>query len=312
MSAVLCVGEALISLTPPAGTPLRHATDLLISTAGAEVNVAAHLARLGVPTRFAGRVGADPFGALLRDTLAGLGVDTQHLEEDPERPTGLYVKDANGSGTTMRYYRSASAATRYRQVPEAALEGVEHVHLTGITPALSEDCLQLVRELVALPDVRTSFDVNYRRALWSADDARDVLRSIAAQADTVFVGLDEADEVWGCRTAEDVRRLLPEPSELVVKDGAHEAVAFVGTQVVRVPAPVVEVVEPVGAGDAFAAGYLAAQHHGHDAETAVRWGHTLAGAVLRVLGDHAVTLDLAQLEALAQASAGHDAMPHGS
>jgi 2-dehydro-3-deoxygluconokinase len=312
MSAVLCVGEALISLTPQAGTPLREATSLLISTGGAEVNVAAHLARLGVPTRFAGRVGDDPFGALLRDTLDGLGVDTRHLENDPERPTGLYVKDANGSGTTMRYYRSASAATRYRHVPEDALDGVEQVHLTGITPALSEDCLHLVQELLTLPGVRTSFDVNYRPALWSPHEAADVLRSLAAQANTVFVGLDEAGDVWGCRTADDVRRLLPEPSELVVKDGAHEAVAFVGTQLVRVPAPRVEVVEPVGAGDAFAAGYLAAQHHGHDPETAVRWGHTLAGAVLQVLGDHGVSFDLSQLEEAAQPAAGQKAMPHGA
>lgn len=316
MSAVLCVGEALISLTPPTGTPLREATDLLISTGGAEVNVAAHLARLGVPTRFAGRVGNDPFGELVRDTLSGLGVDTHHLEVDPERPTGLYVKDANGSGTTMRYYRNASAAARYRHVPQGALRDVEHVHLTGITPALSDDCLELVRELLALPDVRTSFDVNYRPALWPRAEATDVLRSLAAQADTVFVGLDEAAEVWGCHTVEEVRQLLPEPSELVVKDGAREAVAFIGSHVVRVPAPVVEVVEPVGAGDAFAAGYLAAQHHGHDPETAVRWGHALAGAVLQVLGDHGVTLDRAELEARAQAHAhahahgGEEAMRH--
>src|SRR5436190_12662997 len=69
MSAILCVGEALISLTPAFGTTLQEATDLLISTGGAEVNVAAHLARLGVQTRFAGRVGDDPFGARLRHTL---------------------------------------------------------------------------------------------------------------------------------------------------------------------------------------------------------------------------------------------------
>jgi 2-dehydro-3-deoxygluconokinase len=302
MSAVLCVGEALISLTPPTGTPLRDAPDLLISTGGAEVNVAAHLARLGVPTRFAGRVGDDPFGARLRNTLSDLGVDTQHVEADPDRPTGLYVKDANGSGTTMRYYRSESAATRYRHVPQEALEDVEQIHLTGITPALSDDCRQLVEELLALPGVRTSFDINYRSALWSPSEAAGILRRLAAQADTVFVGLDEAATVWGCRTFEDVRHVLPEPSELVVKDGPREAVAFVGGHVVRVPAPVIEVVEPIGAGDAFAAGYLAAQHYGHGPEDALRWGHTLAGAVLQVLGDHGVAMDRHQLETRVKAS----------
>ena len=108
MSTILCVGEALISLTPPVGVPLQEASDLLISTGGAEVNVAAHLARLGVPTRFAGRVGDDPFGARLRQTLAALGVDTRYIEVDPDRPTGLYLKDTDGPGTTMRYYRTTS------------------------------------------------------------------------------------------------------------------------------------------------------------------------------------------------------------
>ena len=296
MSAVLCVGEALISLTPPTGTSLDTAKELVVSTGGAEVNVAVHLARLGVPTRFAGRVGADAFGTRLRHTLRAAGVDTHFLEEDPDRLTGLYVKDANGSGTTMRYYRSTSAATSYRHVPDEALAGVELVHLTGITPALSDDCRKLVQDLVTLPQVRTSFDVNFRAALWEPGEAADVLRSLAAEADTVFVGLDEAAEVWGCRTFEDVRRLLPQPSELVVKDGPREAVAFVGSELVRVPAPSIKVVEPVGAGDAFAAGYLAAKHFRHDPERALQWGHILAGAVLQVLGDHAVAVDRAQLE----------------
>jgi 2-dehydro-3-deoxygluconokinase len=295
MSAVLCVGEGLISLTPPTGIPLESATELVVSTGGAEVNVAIHLARLDVPTRFAGKVGADPFGARLRHTLDNAGVDTRHLEEHPDLPTGLYVKDATAGTTTSRYYRQGSAARTYRRVPNAALVGVGHVHLTGITPALSDDCHALVRDLLGLEHVRTSFDVNYRRALWDVPEAAQVLRSLASQADTVFVGLDEAGEVWGSETPEEVRRLLPQPSELVVKDGSHEAVAFVGSQVHRVPAPPVEVIEPVGAGDAFAAGYLAARHFDLDSDRALRWGHALAGTVLRVLADHAL-IDRAILE----------------
>jgi 2-dehydro-3-deoxygluconokinase len=308
MSAVLCVGEGLISLTPPTGTPLESATELVVATGGAEVNVAIHLARLGVPTRFAGKVGADPFGARLRHALDAAGVDTAHLEEDPDRPTGLYLKDAKGVTTTSRYYRNGSAATTYGQVPAAALLGVGHVHVTGITPALSDDCRALVRDLMGLERVGTSFDVNYRRALWDTDDAADLLRSLASQADTVFVGLDEAGEVWGSQTPEEVRRLLPEPTELVVKDGPNEAVAFVGSQTLRAPAPHVDVVEPVGAGDAFAAGYLAARHFGHNPDRALRWGHTLAGTVLRVLGDHA-PIDRATLESQAREGVLDDVTP---
>jgi 2-dehydro-3-deoxygluconokinase len=296
MSAVLCVGEALISLTPPAGTSLLGSSELLIWPGGAEVNVAVHLARLGVTTRFAGRVGADPFGARLRRSLDEAGVDTRFLEEDPDRPTGIYLKDANGVATTVWYYRHGSAATEYGHVPDEALAGVAHVHLTGITPALSDRCRDLVQDLMALPSLQVSFDVNYRPALWRSASAAESLMLLARQAHTVFVGLDEAGAVWGCQTPEGVRSLLPEPTELVVKDGPRPAVAFVGEEVIRVPAPEIEVVEPVGAGDAFAAGYLAARHFGHDPRKAMLWGHLLASSVLQVLGDHGAVPDRGFLE----------------
>jgi 2-dehydro-3-deoxygluconokinase len=303
MGAVLCVGEALISLVAPAGASLESADELVVSAGGAELNVAVHLARLGVPTRFAGRVGSDAFGRRLRRTLEDAGVDATYLEEDPDRVTGVYVKDLTGTVTTMRYYRSASAATTYRRVPAPALHGVEHVHLSGITPALSADCLALVQDLLGTHRVHTSFDVNYRPALWDPVTAGDVLMALAQEADTVFVGLDEAAEIWGCANAGEVRRVLPAPAELVVKDGPHEAVAFVGSQVVSVPAPRVEVVEPVGAGDAFAAGYLAARSLDREPEAALRWGHGLAGAVLQQLGDHGIHVGREQLAAMAEEGA---------
>lgn len=298
MSTVLCVGEALISLTPLGGMSLNDAAQLHVSEAGAELNVALHLARLGVPTRFAGRVGADPLGARLRRTLEEGGVDARYLEEDPTRRTGIYLKDPLGASTTVHYYRKGSAATAYREIPEAATTGVGHVHLSGITTALSKDCRHLVGSLLTRRGFRTSFDVNYRAALWSPVEAGDLLRDLSRRADIVFVGLDEAAAVWGTTTHDDVRRLLPQPAELVIKDGPRAAVAFVGDRVYREPAPVVEVVEPVGAGDAFAAGYLAARHKSRDPATALRWGHALASSVLQVLGDHETDLDEAALEQL--------------
>ncbi|MEU1113098.1 PfkB family carbohydrate kinase [Streptomyces sp. NPDC005866] len=114
-----------------------------------------------VPTRFAGRVGADPFGDRIRTTPAGAGVDIRFLESDPHRPTGRCMEGARPGGTTMRYYRQTSAATAYRRVPDEALDGVDQVHLSGITPALSDDCRDLVGVLLRRAP-RSSFDVNHR------------------------------------------------------------------------------------------------------------------------------------------------------
>jgi 2-dehydro-3-deoxygluconokinase len=298
MTMTLCVGEALISLTPAAGTPLEDAEQLHMSEAGAELNVAIHLARLGIPTRFAGKVGADPLGSRLRRTLERSGVDVQYLEQDPTRNTGVYLKNATGSTSTVHYYRAGSAATTYREVPQPATIGVDHVHLSGITPALSEDCRHLVRSLLDSSQFRTSFDVNYRSALWSPADAGLVLLDLARRADIVFVGLDEATTVWGPTAHADVRDLLPDCAELVIKDGPRAAFAYVGAQVYRAPAPQVDVVEPVGAGDAFAAGYLAARQSGRNPRMAMRWGHQLASQVLQVLGDHQTDIDRATLNRL--------------
>lgn len=282
---VLCVGEALIALTAIHGS-LRTATDLAVSAAGAELNVAVHLARMGLRSRFAGRVGDDPFGERLRDALRLEGVDDGPLEVDPDLPTGLYAKDPAATGTAVLYYRRGSAATRMRTLPAGALDGVDHVHLSGITPALSLACDALVAELLDTQGLVTSFDVNHRPALWPATVARQRLLELAARARTVFVGLDEAARLWEVATAADVRDLLPGVVELVVKDGGTAATAFTPEGTTVEPAPRVEIVEPVGAGDAFAAGYLASRRRGQPIGEALRRGHALAAQVLTSHSDY--------------------------
>lgn len=282
---VLCAGEPLIVLTPTAGSA-RDATELSVGAAGAELNVAVHLARLGVPARFAGRVGDDPFGHRLRDTLVAERVDVAALELDPELPTGVYVKDPGPTGTAVLYYRRGSAATRFGALAPGALDGVGLVHLTGITPALSAACADLVDRLLRESATRTSFDVNHRPALWPAADAAEPLLTRARQADIVFVGLDEADRLWHTASPDDVRALLPDVPELVVKDGAHAATAYLaGADPVSEPALTVEIVEPVGAGDAFAAGYLAARLTDLPVPGALRQGHVLAAAAMTAHSD---------------------------
>ncbi len=298
---VLCVGEALVALTPPKGTSLEDADILEVSAAGAEANVAVHLARLGVPARFAGVVGRDPLGHRLVATLAAEGVDTTCVRLDDELPTGLYLKNPSDSGTAVHYYRNGSAATRLRALPGEALEGVGHVHVTGITPAISESCRALVCSILAGNGYTTSFDVNFRPALWAADQAATLLRDLASRATVTFVGLDEAQRLWDVESADDVRAMLP-TEELVVKNSEHSAYAFVGAERIEVPALRVPVLEHVGAGDAFAAGYLSARRRGEDLATALRCGHALAAGALAARGDQG---DHPDPQLIAMAHSGH-------
>ena len=292
---VLCVGEPLIVLGPRPGERLESADALTTSVGGAEANVAVHLARLGVRSRFAGRVGDDPFGRRVRSVLAAEGVDTSSLALDPDRPTGLYAKDPTPDGTVAYYYRSGSATSALAAIDPAALDDVGWVHVTGILASLGQGCRDVVESLLG-GAVPVSFDVNFRPALWRDGDAGPALRELARRATTVFVGLDEASALWGCADAGAVRDVLP-GVELVVKDAGRPAVAFDGGARVEVAALDVDVVEPVGAGDAFAAGYLAARVGGGDVREGLRMGHAVASGALTASDDLGQRVDPDVLDA---------------
>ncbi|MET9668504.1 sugar kinase [Streptomyces sp. NPDC006475] len=288
---VVCVGETMAALAPEPLGPLDDADLLRVDIAGAESNVALYLADHGIPTRWLSAVGDDPFGRRVRDRIAAGGVDVDGVRTDPDRPTGLLLKDPGANGTRVHYHRRGSAASALTPelLDDPAVAGAALLHLSGITPALSPGCHALV-ERALRPDrpCPVSFDVNYRPALWTGRPAGDVLRPLADRADIVLVGLDEAQALWGdgITDAHGVRELLSGPQILVVKDGDREATAFVGAAAHSVPALTVRVAEPVGAGDAFAAGFLSGLLRQLPVDRALRLGHLTAASALRVAADH--------------------------
>ncbi|MFE0629517.1 sugar kinase [Streptomyces sp. NPDC058864] len=303
---VVCVGETMAALAPDPLGPLDDADLLRIDIAGAESNVALYLADHGIPARWVSAVGDDPFGRRVRARIAAGGVDVSGVRTDPARPTGLLLKDPGAQGTRVHYHRAGSAASALTPdvLDDPALSGAALVHLSGITPALSAGCHALV-ERALRPDRPwpVSFDVNHRPALWTGRSAADVLRPLADRADIVLVGLDEAQALWGegITDARSVRELLPGPGVLVVKDGSRAVTAFTGTDAHSVPALTVRVAEPVGAGDAFAAGFLSGLLRDLPVERALRLGHLTAASALRVAADHGPLPDAAVVASLLDA-----------
>lgn len=290
MPEVITVGETMLAFAPTRGG-IADASEYRAAIAGGESNVAIHLVRHGRTASWASRVGDDPAGRRIVSELAARGVDTSTVAIDADSPTGIMLKDPGAAGTTVHYYRAGSAASRLAPgfLPASALTEARLVHVTGVTPALSTSCAAMVDALfddAAEAGVTVSFDVNHRPRLWQPGVAAPTLAALARRADICFVGRDEAEALWGVATADDIRAFLPEPRLLVVKDGDLGATAFEeGNPPVFEAALRVEVVEPVGAGDAFAGGTLAGLLRGAPLDECLRLGHATAAEVLILLDD---------------------------
>jgi 2-dehydro-3-deoxygluconokinase len=265
-AALVTFGEAMGLVTAEETGPFHFARRFGMSVGGAEFNVAIGAARLGAPTAWFGRLGTDAVGDLIAYRLSAEGV--RALVTRDASFTGLMVKYQRAAGRThVDYHRKGSAGSRIApaDIPVAEVERAGVLHLTGITPALSESACETAFQAVAIAraaGVTVSFDVNYRNKLWDPDSAGPVLRRLVSAADIVFAGPEEAAMVLE-RDPTAPRHTLAEglcdlgPSEAILKDGARGCSALIGGHPYDLPALLVREVDPVGAGDAIVAGYLA-------------------------------------------------------
>lgn len=261
---VVTLGETMALMKTEAAGPLAHASSLGLGIGGAESNVAIALSRLEVPVTWIGRLGADSLGDLVSRELRAEGVQMV-CRRDSEAPTGLMIKERRTTQSVkVWYYRSGSAGSRLNpdDIPAEKIESARLLHLTGITPALSGTAaaaVQFALDCAKKAGTLVSFDINYRSALWPRDIAATAFLHLISQADVVFAGADEAAMVVGeaGTTLELASRLsLLGPSEVIIKLGAAGCLALVDSVEYQQAAIPVHVVDTVGAGDAFVAGYL--------------------------------------------------------
>jgi 2-dehydro-3-deoxygluconokinase len=305
-TAVTTIGEAMVVLLPDDQRPLADAVSFGSDIGGAEFNVASSVGRMGLPTAWVSRLGDDGFGDRIRRSAEEAGIDTSAVELDAHRPTGIYVKETQGSGTRMHYYRRDSAASAISAdlfatgAAAKVLRESRIVHTSGITAALSDASAAAVGSLrdVVGPATTVSVDLNYRPRLWHGRST-DALTALVSQADLLFAGLDEAETHFGHVDHERLFAENPRLSRLVLKDDERSAsVVTREGETTRIPCLTVEVVEPVGAGDAFAAGFLSALAEGRDEVACLRVGHAVAALALIVAGDRPVTVPDAAERAL--------------
>ncbi len=295
MLDVLTFGEVMIRLGAPAGESLESASWFAVHIAGAEGNVAVALARMGFKSGWISKLSDTPLGRRVAGELRLHGVDVSTVIWSAQGRTGLYFVEhaPPPRGVTVHYDRAGSAFSTITpdEVDWACVRGVKWIHLTGITPALSEACAQTSARLIK--EARTagaavSFDVNFRRKLWTADRARAVLEPLVEGADILIAAQEDARDVFQLKgEAGDLAAALRNRTRAAVAivtagpAGTHLADAH---GVRHEPAVPGGEVDPIGRGDAFTAGVLWGALEG-DLGEGLRYGAALATLSQTYWGD---------------------------
>ncbi|MGH2378508.1 MAG: sugar kinase [Candidatus Limnocylindria bacterium] len=291
---VVTVGEAMVLLVAEQAGPLREAATFRRHIAGAEANVAIGLCRLGHTAGWIGRVGDDEFGRAVLFRLRGEGVDVSRAVVDAGAPTGVLFREKRDAGPILvAYYRRGSAASRLSpdDLDAGYIRAARVLHLTGITPALSDTCRAATlaaAELARSAGVTVVLDPNVRLRLWDRDEARRVLRDLAAHSDIVLPGGDEAELMTEEADPEAAGRALLRlgPSLAVVKLGSRGALAVHPEGTLHsAPGSAARVIDPVGAGDAFAAGFIAGHLRELDLRERLDLANRCGAAAVAVAGD---------------------------
>lgn len=285
-------GESLSVFISSDADSVMSATKFERVTAGAEVNVAVALARLGLKAQYFSRFGNDQLGSVMLADIEAEGVDVS-LAKRVDSFTGAMVRNPGKTAPVeISYLRKGSAASTIEpsDILDSYISSTRWLHATGITCAISESGAKTVKhalEKAAQLKVKSSFDLNIRRKLWSEDAARKVLEPLARDVELLIGGEDEYQVVFG---KVDPKQILAE----VNKRGCKIAVMTKGDQKMRfsidgnyeeITPPKVVAVDPVGSGDAFTGGVIAGLLSGMSAKRALEQGSICGALVASMFGD---------------------------
>lgn len=291
MGRVLTFGEALATFFVETDGVLSPA-----SIGGAEVNTAVGVARLGHEVSWMSRLGDDAFAEAVRSLLRAEGIDDRFVRTEPGGKTGLIVKQRwSDEAVRSEHYRADSAASHLSpgDLAPGYLDDVDWVHASCITPSLGDGPRRMFETVLgeaAARGIRVSLDTNHRTQLIDDDGLRRIVGSVIGHVDTLFCNEDEARVLTG---TDDPERALADllgrgPRAVVVKLGLRGALAGDGTGIRHAPA--VEIPSPhhpVGAGDAFAAGWIAGIRERRTVDETLRQAAWCAAQVVADPGDQA-------------------------
>ncbi len=304
---VVTMGEAMVLFIAGHSGPLELVHQFKKLSAGAELNVAVGLSKLGLRVGYVSRVGNDSFGKFLLNFFDQEKIDRSHVQVDSERPTGFMLKSVvdGGHDPSIEYHRRGSAASclGLADNPAEYCGLSKHLHLTGIAPALSASTLELAFQMAV--EARTqrrsvSLDPNLHPQLWKSPKIMvETINRLAQQADLVLPGLSEGEILSGSKGVERVADFFLNlgAKQVVIKLGAKGAYFADSHRSGLVAAvPVERIVDTVGPGDGFAVGVISALLEGETLQQATERGNAIGARVVQFPGDWDGLPDRKQLE----------------
>ncbi len=296
---VTTIGATLLRLSVPPGERLETTVAFTVRTAGTEGNTMVALSRMGFKTCWVSRLKNDVIGRRIAGEIAAHGVDTSRVVwTEKDRNEIFFVEYATPPrGVQVVYDRSGSAVSKIRfdDVDTGFLLDTRIVHMTGILPALSTRCRHTAEaavEAAKAAKVKISFDVNYRGKLWGTRKAAKTLDPIMRRCDILFLTREDAVDLFGLTgSPEKILRSAYEefrPEICVLTLGGEGGMAFDGTRCYRSPKYPVQIVDRLGAGDSFTAGFLCGYLEG-SIQTGMDYASAMAALKLGINGDYFIS-----------------------
>lgn len=293
---IITIGDGMVTLDPQTKGPLRFVNSFDRKVGGAELNFAIGCARLGLNVGWISRLGKDEFGRYIKHFMMGEGVDMSQVKYVKRYPTAVNFKEIMEDGSVrIFYYRNGSATTTMTtdDLNPEYFKQAKLLHITGVFPAIADHYVLIIERALELAEkynLLVSFDPNIRLKLWSSKErAKEVLKTFLPHVDIVLTGIDEAEILLGTDEPKAiVEKFYGYGAQYVaIKKGKDGAIGAYGNEYIESP-PVKErkVVDTVGAGDGFDAGFIYGIMNEWSLERTLKFANTIGAMVVSVTGDN--------------------------
>ncbi len=292
---IITIGEAMIAFNPTATGPMKFVNSFEKRIGGAELNTAIGCARLGLKAGFISRLGNDEFGRYILNYARGEGIDVSEVEFVDGYPTSVNFKEIMEDGNVRTFFyrdKSPTLTMTGQDLDETYISQAKILHITGIYPAIGERNIEVIKKAIEYAKtngVKVSFDPNIRLRMWSKEEARKVLSEILPQVDILLAGDEEMEIILG---EKDPAIIIEKAkalgiSVIAIKQGDKGSVGYMeGKTVNAAPVKAAKVVDTVGAGDGFNAGFIYGFLYQWPLEKILHFANTIGSMVVSVKGDN--------------------------